>query len=150
MFLATLSHEMRTPLNAIVGWTTILRSDGCEEKDLQEGLAVIDRNTQAQAQLIEDVLDISRIVSGKLRLDIRSCELAEIIHTSIDAARPAAEARGITLDLHLAPRQAALRATRHAFNRSSGIWFPTPSSSRPREERSASRWGASDPGCALV
>lgn len=58
MFLATLSHEMRTPLNAIVGWMSILRREGCDDEDLREGLDVIDRNTKAQVQLIEDVLDV--------------------------------------------------------------------------------------------
>ena len=72
MFLATLSHEMRTPLNAIVGWISILRDKGCEDEDLVEGLDVIERNTKAQVQLIEDVLDVSRIVCGKLRLEMRA------------------------------------------------------------------------------
>jgi PAS domain S-box-containing protein len=101
MFLATLSHEMRTPLNAIVGWISILRSGPTDEADLKEGLDVIDRNTKAQVQLIEDVLDVSRIVSGKLRLEIRACDLIEIIKAGIDVVRPAAEARRITLDAQL-------------------------------------------------
>jgi PAS domain S-box-containing protein len=101
LFLATLSHEMRTPLNAIVGWMSILRSDGCTEEDLNEGLEVIDRSTRAQVQLIEDVLDVSRIVSGKLRLDMRPCELIEAIEAGIDTVRPAAAARDITLDVRL-------------------------------------------------
>jgi len=103
MFLATLSHELRTPLNAIVGWMSILRTEGCEEKELQEGLAVIERNTKAQVQLIEDVLDVSRIVAGKLRLEIRPCELIEAINAGIDVVRAAAEARGITLNVQLDP-----------------------------------------------
>lgn len=103
IFLATLSHEMRTPLNAIVGWINILKRSGYTEKDLQEGLDVIERNTKAQVQLIEDVLDVSRIVSGKLRLEIRPCELSEVIAAGIDAVRPAAEARGIALNVQLDP-----------------------------------------------
>ncbi len=103
MFLATLSHEMRTPLNAIVGWISILRSGSCSDADLQEGLEVIERNTKAQVELIEDVLDVSRIVSGKLRLETRPCELADVIKAAIDVVRPAVEARGITLDVRLDP-----------------------------------------------
>ena len=100
MFLATLSHEMRTPLNAIVGWISILR-DTPDEQDLAEGLEVIDRSTRAQAQLIDDVLDVSRIVSGKLRINPRPCNLAEVVEAGIDAVRPAAEARNITLEVRL-------------------------------------------------
>jgi two-component system CheB/CheR fusion protein len=109
MFLATLSHEMRTPLNAITGWINILRMGKCDQATLSEGLDVIERNTSAQVKLIEDVLDVSRIVSGKLRLEIAECDLIETITESIDAVRPAAEARGITLHAHLDP------AARHVF-----------------------------------
>ena len=103
VFLATLSHEMRTPLNAIVGWLSILRHEAAEPRHFQEGLKVIERNTMAQVQLIDDVLDVSRIVSGKLRVDIRPCELADVINAGVNAMRTAAEARGITLDLRLDP-----------------------------------------------
>ena len=103
VFLATLSHEMRTPLNAIVGWLSILRHEDAETRHLQEGLKVIERNTKAQVQLIDDLLDVSRIVSGKLRVDIRPCELADVINAGVNAVRPAAEARGITLDVQLDP-----------------------------------------------
>jgi len=103
LFLATLSHEMRTPLNAIMGWMGILRAEGCQEEDLAEGLAVIERNTKAQVQLIEDVLDVSRIVSGKLNLDIRPSDLTHAINAGIDAMRPAAEAREIAIDVQLDP-----------------------------------------------
>ena len=103
LFLMTLSHEMRTPLNAIVGWMSILRRKGCGAEEVEEGLEVIERNAKAQVQLIEDVLDVSRIVSGKVRLEIRPCELAEVIKAGIDAVRPAAEARAITLDVQLDP-----------------------------------------------
>jgi signal transduction histidine kinase/ActR/RegA family two-component response regulator len=114
LFLATLSHEMRTPLNAIVGWMSILRAKRYEDEDLTEGLGVIERNTKAQVQLIEDVLDVSRIVSGKMRLEIRPCELREIINAGIDVVRPAAEARNIAIDVHLDPTasRAACDATR--------------------------------------
>ena len=103
VFLATLSHEMRTPLNSIVGWLSILRDQDAETRHFQEGLKVIERNTAAQVQLIDDLLDISRIVSGKLRVDIQPCELAEVINAGVNVTRTAAEARGITLDVRLDP-----------------------------------------------
>jgi signal transduction histidine kinase/CheY-like chemotaxis protein len=114
MFLATLSHELRTPLNAIVGWISVFRMGGGNEANLAEGLDVIERNTQAQVQLIEDVLDVSRIVSGKLRLEIRDCDLIDAISAGIDVVRPTAEARDITFDVQLdsAARRASCDATR--------------------------------------
>jgi PAS domain S-box-containing protein len=103
LFLATLSHELRTPLNAIVGWVNILRSEGCSKEDLREGLDVIDRNTKTQVQLIEDVLDVSRIVSGKLQLNMHRCELASIIDAAILSVRPAADAKGVQLEAKVDP-----------------------------------------------
>jgi signal transduction histidine kinase len=103
VFLATLSHEMRTPLNAIVGWLSILRQEGTGTKHLQEGLKVIERNTRAQVQLIDDLLDVARIVSGKLRVDIQPCELAEVIIAGVNTTRTAAEAQGITFTMRLDP-----------------------------------------------
>lgn len=98
LFLATLSHEVRTPLNAILGWAAILRSGECDKADLKEGMEVIERNCRAQAQLIDDVLDVSRIVSGKLQLQIVHCELAEVIRAAIDVVRPAAETKGVRIE----------------------------------------------------
>ena len=103
MFLATLSHEMRTPLNAIVGWLSLLRHEQADTRHFQEGLKVIERNTAAQLQLIDDVLDVSRIVSGKLRVDIHPCELTDVINVGVNMMRPAAEARSITLNVQLDP-----------------------------------------------
>jgi signal transduction histidine kinase/CheY-like chemotaxis protein len=103
LFLATLSHEVRTPLNAILGWATILRTGKCDAADMKEGMEVIERNCKAQAQLIEDVLDVSRIVSGKLRLEIRPCQLVDIIEAAIDVVRPAADAKGVRLETTLDP-----------------------------------------------
>lgn len=108
IFLATLSHEVRTPLNAILGWTSILRSPGCTAEDLKEGMAVIERNCRVQVQLIDDVLDVSRIVSGKMNIDLRPCELIEVIHAAIDVLRPAADAKTIRIEASLDP--AASRA----------------------------------------
>jgi signal transduction histidine kinase/CheY-like chemotaxis protein len=96
-FLATLSHELRTPLNAILGWSQILRRRKRDDTELNEGLSVIERNSRAQAQLIEDLLDMSRIISGKIRIDVQQIDLGEIISAAIEAVRPAAEAKEIQL-----------------------------------------------------
>jgi hypothetical protein len=120
IFLATLSHEMRTPLNAVVGWLSIMRLRGCGEAEFAEGLDVIERNTQAQVKLIEDVLDVSRIVSGKLRLDFRDCDLVEVINAGIAVVRPTAESRDITLDVQLDP--AASRASCDATRIQQVLW----------------------------
>lgn len=102
VFLATLSHEMRTPLNAIVGWIAILRNDA-GSAHLAEGLDVIERDTKAQTQLMGDVLDVSRIISGKLRLEIGECDLVKTVTAGIDAVRSAADARNITIEVQLDP-----------------------------------------------
>ena len=96
-FLSTLSHELRTPLNAIVGWAKILRSSTVDAEDLAEGLAAIDRNSQAQAQIIEDLLDISRITSGNLRLEVQRLALADIIEEALAVVLPAANAKEIRI-----------------------------------------------------
>jgi len=96
-FLATLSHELRTPLNAILGWSQMLRLPSMSEKDLQRGLEIIERNTRVQAQLIEDLLDMSRITSGKLRLDIQPVTPAAVVDAALETVRAGAEAKGIRL-----------------------------------------------------
>ncbi len=98
-FLATLSHELRTPLNAMIGWTQLLRTRKFDEATATRALEVIDRNTKSLAQLIEDVLDVSRIITGKLRLNVFPVQLAPIISAAIDTVRPAAEAKEIQLVL---------------------------------------------------
>jgi PAS domain S-box-containing protein len=97
-FLATLSHELRTPLNAILGWAKILRSQDVDQEDLNDGLAAIERNSSIQAQLIEDLLDISRIISGKLTIDVQRVNLVEVIEAAVSAVKPAADAKGIELE----------------------------------------------------
>ncbi|MCW5954852.1 MAG: GAF domain-containing protein, partial [Propionibacteriaceae bacterium] len=94
-FLANLSHELRTPLNAIVGWTQILRHGVNNPADLARGLDTIERNARVQTQLIEDLLDMSRIASGKVRLDIQPIEPVAFVEAAIESLKPAAEARGI-------------------------------------------------------
>ncbi len=96
-FLATVSHELRTPLTAMLGWARLLRGESVDRETLDEGLETIERNAKAQAQLIEDILDISRIISGKLRLNVRPTDLALVVHEALDSVRPAAEAREIRL-----------------------------------------------------
>jgi len=95
-FLATLSHELRTPLNAIMGWSQILRMDR-DAESIDQGLAVIERNARAQTQLIEDLLDMSRIISGKIRLDVQMVDLATVIEAAIQAVQPSADAKAIRL-----------------------------------------------------
>jgi PAS domain S-box-containing protein len=100
-FLATISHELRTPLNAMLGWARLLRSGKLDAASSARAIETIERNARAQAQLIEDILDISRIVTGKLRLSFQNVELAPIIESALDAARPTAEIKGIRLESEL-------------------------------------------------
>ena len=95
-FLTTLSHELRTPLSAILGWTRTLRVDRLEGR-AAHGLEVIERNVLAQTKLIDDLLDVSRIITGKLRLTVRPTSLGAVIEAACESMRPAAEARGIEL-----------------------------------------------------
>ena len=101
-FLAILSHELRTPLNAIVGWTHLLKSSTLSERDRARGIEVIERNAAAQRAIIDELLDISRIVTGKLKLDPKPVELSAVIDAAIDAVRPAAEAKNIQIFTSLA------------------------------------------------
>jgi PAS domain S-box-containing protein len=106
-FLATVSHELRTPLNAILGWAQILRKAPHEPDDLEQGIATIERNAKAQAQLVDDLLDVSRIVAGKLRLELKPLDLPHVIDAAIEAVRPGANAKGVNLsrvfDPHVGP-----------------------------------------------
>jgi PAS domain S-box-containing protein len=95
-FLATVSHELRTPLTAMLGWTALLSEDA-QDPELRQGLEVISRNARAQRQLIEDLLDMSRIMSGKLRIEPRPVLLGQVVAAAIDTVAPAAEARGVSL-----------------------------------------------------
>jgi PAS domain S-box-containing protein len=95
-FLANLSHELRTPLNAILGWAQILLSDP-EKEDIKEGVEIIERNARVQTQIIEDLLDMSRIVSGKIRLDVQRVDLAGIVRSSVESVKPTADAKSIRL-----------------------------------------------------
>jgi len=96
-FLATLSHELRTPLNAVLGWTRMLRSGRLDPPTQTQALETIERNAKAQVALIEDLLDMSRIVSGRPRLQARTADLAAIVEAAVDVVRPAALAKEITI-----------------------------------------------------
>jgi PAS domain S-box-containing protein len=107
-FLATLSHELRTPLNAIVGWTTILREASLPPSVFAEGVATIERNAKMQSQLIEDLLDVSRIFSGKLRLNLQAVDLASLVDAAIASVFPASDAKQIRLHRVLPPEGATV------------------------------------------
>jgi signal transduction histidine kinase/ActR/RegA family two-component response regulator len=102
-FLATLSHELRTPLNAILGWTQILQRDPADAEGVVEGLEVIERNARVQTQIIEDLLDMSRIINGKVSLAIEPVDLASVLRTALETVRPAADAKQIRIDTDYDP-----------------------------------------------
>ena len=96
-FLAILSHELRTPLNAILGWSRMLRDGHVAPARVQHAVSVIERNARLQTQLVEDLLDVSRIISGKLRLDMQTIDLPTIVQSALDAVRPATSNKSITV-----------------------------------------------------
>lgn len=102
-FLATLSHELRTPLNAILGWAHLIRRDALDKDRLKQGLEVIEKNARAQAQMIGDLLDMSRIISGKIRLEPRSVDLKSIINSAIETITPVAQAKKVSIRAELDP-----------------------------------------------
>jgi PAS domain S-box-containing protein len=103
-FLAVLSHELRTPLNAVYGWARMLRAGQVPAEATERGLEAIVRNANAQVQLIDDLLDISRVITGKMRLDVRSVDLRTVIEAALDSVRPAAVAKDIRVQTVLDPR----------------------------------------------
>jgi PAS domain S-box-containing protein len=105
-FLATVSHELRTPLNAMLGWARMLSGGYLPEDKKRRALEAIERNAVAQAQLIDDLLDVSRIISGKLRLDVDTVDLHKVIAASVDTVGPAIEAKGLRLSVVLDPQAA--------------------------------------------
>ena len=109
-FLATLSHELRTPLTSLLGWSSVLREGKRDEKILHQGLDAIDRNARVQAQLIDDLLDVSRIVSGKLNLEVRPLDITSVTRAAINVVRPASDAKGISLDYFAEPGLGAISA----------------------------------------
>ena len=102
-FLATLSHELRTPLNGILGWSHIMQQDNVDPKVIAQGLEVIERSARAQAEIIDDLLDMSRIISGRVRLDVQRLDLSVIVESAVETARPTAETKGIRLQTVIDP-----------------------------------------------
>ena len=105
-FLATLSHELRTPLNAVLGWTRVLRAAHVEPATEKRALESIERNARVQARLIEDLLEVSRIVTGKLRIQVRPVDLAAIVDAAVEVVQPAAMAKKIALNVAITARPA--------------------------------------------
>ena len=98
-FLATLSHELRTPLTSILGWASLIRNGEVDRtENLERALEIIERNARSQARLIDDLLDVSRIITGNLQLEVHPLNLAPIVEAANDALRPAAEAKGIRVE----------------------------------------------------
>lgn len=96
-FLATLSHELRTPLNAVLGYATLMRMGSLNDAEFDEAAEIIERNARAQAQLIEDLLDMNRIVSGKISLDIQRVSVADVVNAALGTVRPTAEVKGVRI-----------------------------------------------------
>jgi PAS domain S-box-containing protein len=105
-FLATLSHELRTPLNAVLGWATVLGSKKHLDRELSQGLEAIDRNVRVQAQIIDDLLDMSRIISGKVRLDVQQIDLAAVVLEAVDTMRTSASGKEVRLQTVIDPLNA--------------------------------------------
>ena len=102
-FLASLSHELRTPLNAILGYARMLREGAVALEQQPQALATVERNAMSLAKIVEDVLDVSRIISGKMRLNIQSVDLAGLVRATLDAVAPAADAKALRLEADLDP-----------------------------------------------
>ena len=138
-FLSTVSHELRTPLNAILGWARMLQSGALANNDYVRAIDSIERNARAQARLIEDLLDGSRIITGKLHLEIRPLDLTALVQAALDAVRPAADAKRICARpcRSTRPRHVSGRS-RTGCSRWCGTSSTTPSSSRPRTAASTS------------
>ncbi|HEX4056675.1 MAG TPA: ATP-binding protein [Tepidisphaeraceae bacterium] len=103
-FLATVSHELRTPLNSVLGWTQLLRRTPQDQETLSQALEAIERGARSQLRLIEDLLDVSRIISGKLRLEVQTVDLAPLVQAAIEIVQPAAAAKEIRIDRVLDPQ----------------------------------------------
>ena len=102
-FLATLSHELRTPLNAVIGWARILKSGRVDSESSVHAIDVIERNAWAQKQIIEDILDVSRVITGKLQLHLGPVDLVSVVNAALDAVRPALEAKDIKIETEFQP-----------------------------------------------
>ena len=108
-FLATLSHELRTPLTSILGWASMIRNGEVEGSNASRAIETIERNARSQARLIDDLLDVSRIITGNLRLDLQPLNLAPIVEAALDALRPTADVKGMKLQTRFAPSQCLVK-----------------------------------------
>jgi PAS domain S-box-containing protein len=108
-FLATLSHELRTPLTSILGWASMIRNGEVEGNNASRAIETIERNARSQARLIDDLLDVSRIITGNLRLDLHPLNLAPIVDAALDALRPTADVKGIKLQTHFVPQECLVK-----------------------------------------
>jgi hypothetical protein len=108
-FLATLSHELRTPLTSILGWASMIRNGEVEGSNADRAMETIERNARSQARLIDDLLDVSRIITGNLRLDLHPLNLAPIVNAALDALRPTADVKGIHLQTRFEPEECLVK-----------------------------------------
>ena len=113
LFLATLSHELRTPLTSILGWAIMIDEGGLDEPVTREGIATIRRNAEQQRHIIDDILDASRIIAGKLHIETRPIELSRVVRAAVDVVRPAAEAKGVRLSCDVEPHTGSVLADPH-------------------------------------
>ena len=120
-FLAVLSHELRTPLNAIVGYSRLLRGNVLNGEKAARGLETLERNTASLTQIVEDVLDVSRIVSGKIRLDVQPVELPLVVHNAVATVQPAADAKSVRIQTIVDSRVGPVSGDPIVRSRSSGI-----------------------------
>jgi len=114
-FLATVSHELRAPLNAMLGWVTLAREGRLDEASKDRALETVERNARTQKKLVDDLLDVSSIITSNLSLDLEPADLASVIEAAVESVRPAAEAKGISLRTDLAPMADMLRLDRNRF-----------------------------------
>lgn len=122
-FIATVSHELRTPINAVLGWAQMLRAGILSPERTARALEAIDRNAAAQSRMIEDLLDVSRIASGKFRLDFETVDLATLARLAVDVVRPAAETKGLALEARLPdPAAVAARLDADPLRLEQAIW----------------------------
>jgi PAS domain S-box-containing protein len=143
-FLAVLSHELRTPLNAILGYSHLLNSGALPPQRLKHALGAIQRNAEAQARLVESLLDLSRIMAGKLDLDLQPIDLARVVDSAVDVVRPEAEARDVAIDVAAPPSPCALVGDGNRLQQVLWNLFANAVKFTPRNGRVAIRWAAED------
>ena len=107
-FLATVSHELRAPLNAMLGWVTLVREGRLDEESKERALEIVERNARSQKKLVDDLLDVSSIMTGNLSLDVEPTDLIQVIESAVESVRPSAEAKSIRLETELEPMPASL------------------------------------------